>query len=302
MPTSPEFDALLIKVEALERNLQRMEQQLKQRDIELEVLRSQLLAATTKPELPIIVTQPEKDSFRWLVLGAVGLLIAGALAGWLGQRARSRTQSGGDDGVKHSEQLETPAEMTQEGLLSDPQIRAAKALEEAEVYLAYGRPDQAEEVLSAAFRDGATSQSLVLRLLECYLEQSHFREAQSLLAQIEQGGDAELIERGSQILTSAGVTRAPEGTGLSLVPVTDNSEEVQSFAEAGVADQESSGTEESIYGLETDPVDSKLDLARAYLDMGDEEGARLVLTEVIREGNLTQQAEARELLLRLEVS
>jgi pilus assembly protein FimV len=49
MPTSPEFDALLIKVEALERNLQRMEQQLKQRDIELEVLRSQLLAATTKP-------------------------------------------------------------------------------------------------------------------------------------------------------------------------------------------------------------------------------------------------------------
>ena len=302
IPTSPEFDALLIKVEALERNLQRMEQQLKQRDIELEVLRSQLLAATTKPELPIIVTQPEKDSFRWLVLGAVGLLIAGALAGWLGQRARSRTQSGGDDGVKHSEQLETPAEMTHEGLLSDPQIRAAKALEEAEVYLAYGRPDQAEEVLSAAFRDGATSQSLVLRLLECYLEQSHFREAQSLLAQIEQGGDAELIERGSQILTSAGVTRAPEGTGLSLVPVTDNSEEVQSFAQAGVADQESSGTEESIYGLETDPVDSKLDLARAYLDMGDEEGARLVLTEVIREGNLTQQAEARELLLRLEVS
>ncbi|MDG1214591.1 MAG: FimV/HubP family polar landmark protein, partial [Luminiphilus sp.] len=302
IPTSPEFDALLIKVEALERNLQRMEQQLKQRDLELEVLRSQLLAATTKPELPIIVTQPEKDSFRWLVLGAVGLLIAGALAGWLGQRARSRTQSDGDDGVKHSEQLETPAEMTHEGLLSDPQIRAAKALEEAEVYLAYGRPDQAEEVLSAAFRDGATSQSLVLRLLECYLEQSHFREAQSLLAQIEQGGDAELIERGSQILTSAGVTRAPEGTGLSLVPVTDNSEEVQSFAEAGVADQESSGTEESIYGLETDPVDSKLDLARAYLDMGDEEGARLVLTEVIREGNLTQQAEARELLLRLEVS
>jgi FimV-like protein len=204
--------------------------------------------------------------------------------------------------VKHPVQLETPAGTAQEGLLSDPQIRAAKALEEAEVYLAYGRPDQAEEVLSAAFRDGATSQSLVLRLLECYLEQSHFREAQSLLAQIEQGGDAELIERASQRLASAGVTRAPEGTELSLVPVTDNSEEVQRFAEAGVADQESSGTEESIYGLETDPVDSKLDLARAYLDMGDEEGARLVLTEVTREGNLTQQAEARELLLRLEVS
>ena len=52
-----------------------------------------------------------------------------------------------------------------------------------------------------------------------------------------------------------------------------------------------------IYGAETDPRDSKLDLARAYLDMGDEEGARPVLMEVIKEGDLAQQAEARELLL-----
>jgi FimV-like protein len=34
--------------------------------------------------------------------------------------------------------------------------------------------------------------------------------------------------------------------------------------------------------------------------MGDEEGARPVLMDVIKEGDLTQQAEARELLLRLE--
>jgi pilus assembly protein FimV len=59
---------------------------------------------------------------------------------------------------------------------------------------------------------------------------------------------------------------------------------------------------ESIHGVETNPVDSKLDLARAYLDMGDEDGARPVLMEVIKEGDLSQQAEARELLLRLEAS
>ena len=53
--------------------------------------------------------------------------------------------------------------------------------------------------------------------------------------------------------------------------------------------------DESIYGAETNPVDSKLDLARAYLDMGDEDGARPVLMEVIKEGDLAQQAEAREL-------
>ena len=59
---------------------------------------------------------------------------------------------------------------------------------------------------------------------------------------------------------------------------------------------------DSIYGLETDPVDSQLDLARAYIDMGDEEGAYPVLTQVIAEGSLSQQAEARALLNRLDVS
>jgi FimV-like protein len=36
--------------------------------------------------------------------------------------------------------------------------------------------------------------------------------------------------------------------------------------------------------------------------MGDEAGARSVLAEVIKEGSLSQQAEARTLLLRLEAS
>ena len=42
--------------------------------------------------------------------------------------------------------------------------------------------------------------------------------------------------------------------------------------------------------------------ALTLLEMGDEEGARAVLAEVIKEGNLSQQAEARELLSRFEVS
>lgn len=48
-----------------------------------------------------------------------------------------------------------------------------------------------------------------------------------------------------------------------------------------------------------DPIDTKLDLARAYLDMGDAEGARAMLGEVIKEGSQTQQDVARELLGRL---
>ncbi|MEL7939817.1 FimV/HubP family polar landmark protein [Pseudomonas delhiensis] len=48
-----------------------------------------------------------------------------------------------------------------------------------------------------------------------------------------------------------------------------------------------------------DEAATKLDLARAYIDMGDAEGARDILDEVISEGSDQQQKEARELLERL---
>ena len=49
----------------------------------------------------------------------------------------------------------------------------------------------------------------------------------------------------------------------------------------------------------TDETATKLDLARAYIDMGDSEGARDILDEVIAEGNEGQQQEARELIAKL---
>ena len=49
----------------------------------------------------------------------------------------------------------------------------------------------------------------------------------------------------------------------------------------------------------TDETATKLDLARAYIDMGDSEGARDILDEVLAEGNDAQQVEARELIAKL---
>ena len=45
-----------------------------------------------------------------------------------------------------------------------------------------------------------------------------------------------------------------------------------------------------------DPVDTKLDLARAYLDMGDPEGARAMLEEVLHEGSQMQRDVAKRML------
>ncbi|MGI9325140.1 MAG: FimV/HubP family polar landmark protein [Pseudomonadales bacterium] len=45
-----------------------------------------------------------------------------------------------------------------------------------------------------------------------------------------------------------------------------------------------------------DGTSTKLDLAKAYIDMGDEDGARDILNEVLTEGSETQQKQAQELL------
>ena len=47
---------------------------------------------------------------------------------------------------------------------------------------------------------------------------------------------------------------------------------------------------------ELDEVGTKLDLARAYVEMGDQEGAREILNEVIAEGSDKQKSDAKELM------
>jgi len=51
---------------------------------------------------------------------------------------------------------------------------------------------------------------------------------------------------------------------------------------------------------DADEASTKLDLARAYIDMGDRDGAKDILDEVMIEGNDNQKSEAKELLTRLE--
>jgi pilus assembly protein FimV len=48
-----------------------------------------------------------------------------------------------------------------------------------------------------------------------------------------------------------------------------------------------------------DEIATKLDLARAYIEMGDKESAKGILEEVVGEGNEEQRAEAGELLRRV---
>ena len=48
-----------------------------------------------------------------------------------------------------------------------------------------------------------------------------------------------------------------------------------------------------------DAIGTKLDLAKAYMDMGDPDGARSMLEEVVAEGNEAQKSEAHRLMAEL---
>jgi len=80
--------------------------------------------------------------------------------------------------------------------------------------------------------------------------------------------------------------------------------EPEVVAEEVSLDMEPAADEEEDFDLssldDVDEISTKLDLARAYLDMGDHEGTRGILEEVIAEGNDEQKKEAADLMAKLD--
>ncbi len=89
---------------------------------------------------------------------------------------------------------------------------------------------------------------------------------------------------------AAAVTQPVEQEPVS----TWNFEEPAEASDAAHADHEADFAE-----LHDDPIDTKLDLARAYLDMGDPDGARAMLEEVLHEGTQIQKDVAKTLMAKI---
>jgi pilus assembly protein FimV len=87
------------------------------------------------------------------------------------------------------------------------------------------------------------------------------------------------------------VLEAEAGKGGDFSAEADATQVAVGFSGRSESDVEATAAME-----ELDEVGTKLDLARAYMDMGDPEGARSILEEVADEGTEAQQEEARQLL------
>lgn len=85
----------------------------------------------------------------------------------------------------------------------------------------------------------------------------------------------------------------------------DSTQEIEQDALAKARTQADMGNEQTVVMPRSAPVDAqtaaaeidtKLSLAKAYIELGDSAGARTILNEVVAEGNATQKAEAQRLL------
>ena len=101
------------------------------------------------------------------------------------------------------------------------------------------------------------------------------------------------------------------GSELSMEAESGNDEsltDASSEAEASDALSQLADSLDSDAELEEDEFDflsgndeasTKLDLARAYIEMDDKDGARDILEEVVNEGNDDQKAQAKDLMAQL---
>ena len=116
-------------------------------------------------------------------------------------------------------------------------------------------------------------------------------------------------EAAEDLLSATGMLKGPtgilKGPGADEIPEVDLTEESTGMLPTVEAPRLGGGkaTElDFVLGEEAatmSEVGTKLDLARAYIDMGDPEGARSILDEVLKEGNAVQKQEAERLMSSL---
>jgi pilus assembly protein FimV len=123
------------------------------------------------------------------------------------------------------------------------------------------------------------------------LEFDHGSEGQSA-PQAEAGAAAHDAQDLEFDLSGMGEGESQDELKLDLGMEADNGpDSAFNFGDLDLDLGESGGND-----LELDEVATKLDLARAYLEMGDKDGAREILNEVISEGNDSQRADATGML------
>ena len=289
------------------------------------------------------------------VLAGLGALVAIVLGGILWASTRRKNNQGlFDDEMTFQDHIEGTAEGDSAGTAPAFEVNehvrhepaeetmhdsgSGDPLTEADVYLAYGRVQQAEDVLQAALQHHPDDDAIRLKLLEVYHDAGNvaafnsmagdFRETVTeddsrwirvaelghalapdnelyLAATPDPGGGLD-FDVDLSGLEDLGGGQPPEELSIKDIPeqrdvVAATPGEVEFNLDESLSGDVVFDEEDNAEGLleNSDEVTTKLDLARAYIDMGDPDGAHSILKEVIEEGSDEQIHEAEAIISQL---
>ena len=203
---------------------------------------------------------------------------------------------------------------TLEAASSAEPSNASGLLKMLEIYLSLDRVQEAEELIPIieATGDLVAYSAAVERLNSTDAVLTGVSQRDDLLTD---GAETSTIEASSELITESDSTEAMDGKSASDdSPELDTPEDTSSssgddslsidleFADDTVDEppnEVGEAADSEVPAIDEDAIDTNLELARAYIDMGDHDGAKELLDSVLAKGDLSQQAAAQELLKTL---
>ncbi len=369
---SNESLALLVRLEKLEKDLFMMQKMLAVKDEKIAALQSQ--QHITRPTK--ITGDEEKVKKPMLeagvlsglvmpVLSGITFIVLGAL-GWLWSRNKqaksdvesmfaTASETSSPDSIDDSSisimEANTSYDVATVGESSflseftpsnfDADQQEVDPVSEADVYLAYGRYQQAEDLVRQAIIDQPDSDECKLKLLEIFHANENKAAFEEFATELVNAGRHNDLEFWSKVVVMGGEI-APDSslftdqgdikTDLNAEELREDKGVVSDFVfDLSVFDTENAVEAEIAEGLESeldissnsaetfshanaaeafdmsvsdltdmDELETKIDLAKAYVEMGDEEAAREIADEVIAKGTERQKAIAQAIIDQLK--
>ena len=192
---------------------------------------------------------------------------------------------------------------------------------EAEVHLSLGQLKEALDILETARNNDSDDMSSRLKLMEIYLSEELPEPLVALHQEINSSEDEISIKKAELILTSRlqqgqSILQVNEQASMSDTdigvnitpedfPEIDGSFDSEVLESMNALEQSQTTDLSDMEYLDEfqdiNPVDIKLDLAATYADLGDKQGARAILNEIIADASKADKSKAQAILDQLDL-
>ena len=257
--------------------VEKLNELFKLKDDQLAALRAELqrqVADTiSQPAVPVVVQQQAAGSLlsNPLVLGGVGVLLIGLVAGALMMFRKRRQDFQLDDNefteimIEEDKPQLSLSDDADEGYEEDSEYndedvtpQTSDVIGEAEIYIAYGRFPQAISFLQNAIENEPQRTDIQLRLLEVYVQTEDVTAFNLQYEQLKLLGDDGATREGAEL--QAEIPGAAETSAAAMDATIVSSEPIAAIEDIGIDDDDLSFDLDDVDDLDAETDDDDLDL------------------------------------------